>query len=83
MTKFSLVILKVLDDNHVDTASKAFRISQILEMIPENQRKSYSTAYRHLQSLAAQGYIQCGIADSLAGTYFIVETGKSFCKSNQ
>lgn len=83
MTKFGLVILKVLDDNHVDTASKAFRISQILELISENQRKSYSTAYRHLQNLAAQGYIQCGLADSLAGTYYIAEAGKSFCKSHQ
>lgn len=80
MTKFALEILGVLNDNDVSTASKAFSISQILELIPENQRKSYSTTYRHLQTLVTQGYIKCGFSDGLKSTYFILETGKSFCK---
>ena len=83
MTKFGLAILRVLNDNDVDTDSKALSINQILELIPENQQKSYSTTYRHLQSMVTQGYIKCGFSDGMASTYFIVETGKSLCKAQE
>lgn len=81
MTKFSLAILKVLNDNDIKSASKALSISQVLGLISEKQRKSYSTTYRHLQNMVTQGYIKCGLSDELASTYFITETGKSFCKA--
>lgn len=83
MTKFGLAILQVLNDNDASTSSKAFSIIQILELIPEKQRKSYSTTYRHLQNLVTQGYIKCGFSDGMASTYFIRETGKSLCKAQE
>ena len=83
MTKFDLEILLVLNDNNVDTASKAFSINQILELIPDKQRKSYSTTYRHLQNMVTQGYIKCGFSDGMASTYYIEEIGKSFCKAQE
>lgn len=79
MTKFSLIILNVLNDNDIKSASKALSISHVLELMAEKQRKSYSTTYRHLQNMVAQGYIKCGFSDELASTYFITNTGKSFC----
>lgn len=81
MTKFSLVILKVLNDNDIDNSSKALSVSQLLLLIEETQRKSYSTTYRHLCKMAQQGYVKCGLADGLASTYFIEEKGKSFCEA--
>lgn len=81
MTKFSLAILIVLNDNDVESPSKALSISQILSLMREKERKSYSTTYRHLCNMAQQGYVKCGLFDGLASTYFITETGKSFCKA--
>lgn len=81
MTKFSLVVLKVLNDNDIDNSSKALSVSQLLMLIEETQRKSYSTTYRHLAKMAQTGYVKCGLADGLASTYFIAEKGKSFCKA--
>lgn len=81
MTKFGLAILVMLNDNDVDSSSKALSISQILELISEKQRKSYSTTYRHLQNMVTQGYIKCGLVDGLASTYLITDTGKTFCKA--
>lgn len=81
MTKFSLLILKVLNDNHVVSPSGALSVSQILELMGEAQRKSYSTTYRHLSNMQRQGYVKCGLDDALASTYYISESGKSFCLS--
>lgn len=81
MTKFDLTILSVLYDNGIDTASKAISIGQILSLIPCKHRKSYSTTYRHLNNIVQQNYAKYGLIDGLASTYFISETGKSFCKA--
>lgn len=81
MTKFSLTILMMLSDNEIDVSSKALSVGQILSLMEERQRKSYSTIYRHLCNMVRQGYVKCGLADGLASTYFITETGKSFCKA--
>ena len=70
MTKFSLAILNVLNDNDVETPSKALCVSQ-----------SYSTVYRHLCNMEHLGYVKCGLVDGLASTYFITDSGKSFCKT--
>ena len=79
MTKFSLVILTVLNKNKVETPSEALSVNQVLSLMEERQRKSYSTTYRHLCSMAQLGYLKCGLADGPASTYFITESGKSFC----
>lgn len=81
MTKFSLAILNVLNDNDVETPSKALCVSQILSLIEEKQRKSYSTVYRHLCNMEHLGYVKCGLVDGLASTYFITDSGKSFYKA--
>lgn len=80
MTKFSLAILTVLNDNNVETPSKAICVSQILALMEEKQRKSYSTVYRHLCNMEHLGYVKCGLIDGLASTYLITNSGKSFCK---
>lgn len=82
MTKFSLVILTVLNDNNAETMSRALSISQIIELMEEKQRKSYSTTFRHLLNMAELGYVKRGLDDGLALTYFISESGKLFCKAN-
>ena len=81
MTKFSLVILTVLNDNNVETPSKALSVNQILSLMEEKQRKSYSTTYRHLNNMEQLGYVKCGLIDGLASTYMITESGKLFCKA--
>lgn len=78
MTKFSLAILKVLNDNDVGSSGKALSISQILALMPESQRKSYSTMYRHLSNMVHSGYVKCGLDDWLASTYFITKAGQGF-----
>lgn len=83
MTKFSLVILNVLNDNDVEIPSKALCVSQILSLMEEKQRKSYSTVYRHLCSMEHLGYVKCGLVDGLASTYFITDSGKSFCRAQE
>ena len=49
MTKFDYEILMLLNEKNVNNSLKAMNISQILEDISVAKRKSYSTAYRHLQ----------------------------------
>lgn len=80
MTKFGLAILTGLNNNEVIAVMSAKSISQILDLLPECQRKSYSTTYRHLQNMVTQGYIKCGLIDGLASTYFITDIGKAFCQ---
>ena len=80
MTKFSLLILTVLNDNNVVTPSKALSVNQVLSLMEEKKRKSYSTTYRHLCSMEQLGYVKCGLVDGLASTYLITESGKLFCK---
>lgn len=82
MTKFSLVILTVLNDNNAETMSRALSVSQIIELMEEKGRKSYSTTFRHLLNMAELGYVKRGLDDGLALTYFISESGKLFCKAN-
>ncbi|MCR2050812.1 hypothetical protein NSB25_26640 [Acetatifactor muris] len=82
MTKFSLVILTVLNDNNAETMSRALSVSQIIELMEEKRRKSYSTTFRHLLNMAELGYVKRGLDDGLALTYFISESGKLFCKAN-
>ena len=82
MTKVNLTILKVLHDNKIETSSKALSVGQIISLTDEKQRKSYSTVYRHLCSMAKQGYVKCGLIDGLASTYYITDTGQLFCKAN-
>ena len=81
MTKFSLLILTVLNDNNVVTPSKALSVSQVLSLMEEKKRKSYSTTYRHLCNMEQLGYVKCGLVDGLASTYLITESGKLFCES--
>lgn len=81
MTKFDYEILMLLNEKNVDNPLKAINISQILEDISVAKRKSYSTAYRHLQAMTKQGYVQCGLVDGLASTYFISEFGRAYCKA--
>lgn len=81
MTKFDYEILMLLDEQNVDNPLNAINISQILEDISVEKRKSYSTAYRHLQEMTKQGYVQCGLVDGLASTYFISEFGRAYCKA--
>lgn len=45
------------------------------------QRKSHSTVYRHLFNMEHLGYVKCRLVDGLASTYFITDSGKSFCKA--
>lgn len=81
MTKFSLVILTVLNNNNVETPSKALSVNQILGLMEEKQRKSYSTTYRHLCNMEQLGYVKCGLVDGLASTYMITDSGKLFCEA--
>ena len=81
MTKFDYEILMLLCNQNVDNPLKAMNISQILEEISVAKRKSYSTTYRHLQSMSKHGYVECGLIDGLASTYYISELGKAYYKS--
>lgn len=81
MTKFDYEILMLLNEKNVDNPLKAINISQILEEISVAKRKSYSTTYRHLQSMSKQGYVEWGLIDGLASTYYISELGKAYYKS--
>lgn len=81
MTKFSVKILEVLEEKNATTAANSMSTTQILEYLPKNERKSYSTTYRHLLSMEKQGFVKCGLNEGLASTYFIQESGELFLKS--
>ena len=81
MTKFSVKILEVLEEKNATTAANSMSTTQILEYLPKNERKSYSTTYRPLLSMEKQGFIKCGLNEGLASTYFIQESGELFLKS--
>lgn len=68
-----------MNEKNVVSPLTAMNISQILENISTAKRKSYSTAYRHLQNMTKQGYVRCGFVDGLASTYYIDERGISYC----
>lgn len=81
MTKFSLTILSVLCRGKANVASNSMSIPQILEKIPENQCKSYSTTYRHLQTMVEKGYVNVGLDDGAASTYWLSSSGEVFFRS--
>ena len=57
MTKFSLLILTVLNDNNVETPSKA--------LSDEKKRKSYSTTFRHLHDMEEMRELKTVISYSI------------------
>lgn len=79
LTKFDYEILLLMNEKNVVSPLNAMNISQILENISTTKKKSYSTAYRHLQNMTKQGYVRCGFVDGLASTYYIDERGISYC----
>lgn len=82
MTKFSLEILLVLNENHIESPATALSVGDILALMSQKQQKSYSTTFRHLGKLEKNGYVKCGLADGSAITYYISDTGKLFCSAN-
>lgn len=81
MNKTALKILETLLNNSIDSPSVAININELLELMPEKQRRCYTTIYRNLQLLVVLKYVQLGYPDALSTTYFITECGKSFCKA--
>lgn len=81
MTKFSLAILEVLSNEDITVASKSMSIPQIIERIPEKQRKSYSTTYRHLLNMVEKGYVKIGLDDGAASTYWLDKPGETFLQA--
>jgi DNA-binding PadR family transcriptional regulator len=79
LTKFDYEILLLMNEKNAVSPLNAMNISQILESISTTKKKSYSTAYRHLQNMTKQGYVRCGFVDGLASTYYIDERGISYC----
>ena len=65
MTKFSLLILTVLNDNNVETPSKALSVSQILALMDEKKRKSYSTTFLHLHEMEEMRELKTVISYSI------------------
>lgn len=77
MKKFDLILLTVFNEHKVINISGALSVSQLLDLLPSDEkRKSYSTVYRHLQTLQRIGYIQCGLIDGLASTWYLTSLGQ-------
>ena len=76
MTKFSLEILHVLNENEATTQVNAMSIRQIYDQLSDKKRKAYSTIYRHLLILSDKGYVDNALQDGLSSTYMITSTGQ-------
>lgn len=81
MTKLSISILGVLYDCDATAASKSISIHQILPLIPEKQRKTYGTIYRHCKEMINRGYMKNALDDGASSTFIITDSGTSFYKS--
>lgn len=82
MNKTALKILEALLSNSIDSPSVAVNINELLELMPEKQRRCYTTIYRNLQLLVELKYVQSGFPDALSVTYYLTANGKSFCEAN-
>ena len=76
MTKLSFLLLKVLYDNGIKNMVLALTANQVLDLMEEKPEKSETTIRRHLDSLLADGYVNTGMPDRQAATYYITDSGK-------
>lgn len=67
--------------NNIDTPVKSYSVPNIMALLPTNQQKSYSTTYRHIKDMQSREYIQSGLDDGAASTYYITDSGKLFYQS--
>lgn len=78
---FGLKILKFLMTEERDSPAEAITIADLRKALPEQERKAYSTTWRHIQRLLQNEYVACQLQDGISDLYFITQKGKDFCES--
>lgn len=79
MTKTDFKVLKVLDDNDADSAITSLSIKEMTELFTnDNVKVSYQVLFHRLKTLINDGYLNFGLSDGAANTFYILPKGKQF-----
>lgn len=72
-------ILKLMISGGRDSPDTAISINELIEILPERIKKSYTTTWRHVHKLVDKGYLTCGaIVDGNSDMFYLTENGKQF-----
>lgn len=82
MNRTDVTIMVALDTGNADSPQFGLTIAELMEYISENgAEKSRMTVYRRLRGLVSCGYINKGVIDNHADTFYIEEKGKNFLRN--
>ncbi|GLB26561.1 hypothetical protein LXJ15735_28020 [Lacrimispora xylanolytica] len=81
MKIFCIKLLQYLIKENLDAPIRSITITDLRKALPEQERKAYSTTWRHVQRLLQNGYVESQLEDGISDLYFITEKGRKFCES--
>lgn len=76
MTKTDFKILKVLDDKNANSAITSLSIKEIIDLLDNDKTASYQVIFHRLKFLIKDGYLNPGLKDGAASTFFFSLRGK-------
>jgi len=78
MKLLEVKILKQMILTGRDSPDKAITINELITLLPEQTKKSYTTTWRHIQKLIKKGYVTYGYQDGLSDMFYLTQEGKRF-----
>lgn len=81
MNRLGFLVLSVLLTNGADNRMAAMSLKEIMQTEDLDVREN--TLFKKLRDYEIQGYVQKGMKDGRANTFYITEAGKDFLEQNK
>lgn len=81
MNRLGFLVLSVLLTNGADNCMAAMSLKEIMQTEDLDVREN--TLFKKLRDYEIQGYVQKGMKDGRANTFYITEAGKDFLEQNK
>lgn len=78
MKLLELKILKQMISTGRDSPDRAITINELITLLPDQVKRSYTTTWRHIQKLIEKGYVTYGYKDGLSDMFYLTQAGKQF-----
>ena len=81
VNRLGFLVLSVLLANNADNRMAAMSLKEIMQT--EDLEVRENTLFKKLRDYEIQGYVQKGMKDGRANTFYITDAGKDFLEQNK
>lgn len=81
MNRLGFLVLSILLTNGADNRMAAMSLKEIMQTEDLDVREN--TLFKKLRDYEIQGYVQKGMKDGRANTFYITDAGKDFLEQNK